>query len=109
MTIMQRIEELCADRGWTLYELSNRTNVSVCTLYSCKKKNREPTNETLKKVCSAFGITVFQFYHDLYEIPDLTDEQKQVLSAWAMLESNEKDSLKTVAEIYISNRKQKDD
>ena len=68
MTIMQRMEELCAERGWTLYELSNRTSISVCTLYSCKKKNHEPTNETLKKICAAFGITVFQFYHDLYEI-----------------------------------------
>lgn len=104
MTIMQRIEELCAERGWTLYELSNSTSISVCTLYSCKKKNHEPTNETLKKICAAFGITVFQFYHDLYEIPDLTEEQRKVLSTWALLEDNEKNSFKTIADIYISNR-----
>lgn len=70
MTIMQRIAELNAERGWTLYELSNRANISVYTLYSCKNKNRKPSNETLKKVCDAYGITTYLFYHDIYDIPN---------------------------------------
>lgn len=69
MTIMQRIEELCAERGWTLYELSNRTSISVCTLYSCKKKNHEPTNETLKKICERLVLRCFNFITTYMKFP----------------------------------------
>lgn len=106
MTIMERIEKLCADRKWTLYELSTRANISMCTLYSCKNNKREPTNETLRKVCAVFGISIYEFYHDFYENPELTDDQIEIISRWILLEPNEKEIIKNTADAFISKRKQ---
>ncbi len=104
MTIMQRIEQLNAERGWTLYQLSNRANLSVYTLYSCKNKNREPSNETLKKICDAFGITIFQFYHDMHDVPNLTDRQRSILQKCTLLTDKELELIEQMQDALLSAR-----
>lgn len=106
MTIMQRIEQLNAERGWTLYRLSNRANLSVYTLYSCKNKNREPSNETLKKVCDAYGITTYEFYHDVHEIPELTKRQQSILTKAMLLSDSELDIIEKMQDALIAARQE---
>lgn len=104
MTIMQRIDQLCSERGWTLYELSNRANIAVCTLYSCKKKEREPTNEILKKICKAFGITLFQFYQDAYIVPEFTEQQRRILKKAMLLNEKELSIIEQLQDALIASR-----
>ncbi len=98
---MQRIYELNAERGWTLYELSNQANISVYTLYACKNKNHEPSNETLRKICDAYGITLFQFYHDIYDIAEFTELQKNILQKIPLLNQNEIDAIEHMIDTII--------
>ena len=36
MTVIDRINQLCAERGWTYYELTQRSDLSENTMYSWK-------------------------------------------------------------------------
>ena len=103
MTIMQKIEQLNSERGWSLYELSKRTNIAESTIYTWKRKNKCPSIAVLSKICEAYGITIYQFFNGIGDNA-LTNEQLEVLSMWALLENDEKASLQTIANIYISQR-----
>lgn len=109
MTIMQRINQLNAERGWTLYRLSEMANLSVYTLYACQNKNREPSNETLKKVCAAYGITTYEFYHDVYEIPELTDRQRSILRKSMLLNDSELELIEKLQDALIAAKQDKPD
>ena len=97
MTIIEKIEQLNAERGWSLYELSKRTNIAEATIYTWKRKNKAPSIPVLEKICSTFGITLYQFFQDIGD-NRLTDEQKEVLSMWSTLEPEEKTMIKNFVE-----------
>lgn len=103
MTIMQKIEQLNSERGWSLYELSKRTDIAESTIYTWRRKNKCPSINVLGKICEAYGITLYQFFNGIGDNA-LTAEQSEVLTLWSLLETDEKASLQTIANIYISQR-----
>lgn len=101
MEILERIKELCAERGWTLYELSKRANISEATVYTWNSRKKCPSIPALQKICAAFGINLFQFFEGL--CPDeLTEEQKEILIKWSKLTEAEKRSLTEVLDTFIA-------
>ena len=48
MTIIERIEQLNAERGWSLYELSKRAGIAEATVYTWKRKNKCPSMAALE-------------------------------------------------------------
>ena len=104
MTILEKIEEMNEARGWSIYELCKRANIAEGTLYSCIRRKRNPSNEVLDKICSAYGITIYQFYHDMEEKSDITEEQSRILTKWSLLNSEEKAAVEQIIDVLI-NRK----
>ena len=49
MTIIERIEQLNAERGWSLYELSKRADIAEATVYTWKRKNKSPSMSVLRR------------------------------------------------------------
>ena len=43
----------------------------------------------LEKVCKSYGITMYQFFTDIYG-PDYTEEQNKLIAQWSTLNSEEK-------------------
>lgn len=107
MTILEKIDEMNRARGWSTYELCKRANIAEGTLYSCKRRERNPSNDVLEKICQVYGITLYQFYHDLGGNSELTEEQKELLTLNSLLEDDEKTALKNLAKLFISKRTRK--
>ncbi len=107
MTILQKIDEMNEARGWSIYELCKNANIAEATLYSCKRRGRNPSNDVLEKICGAYGITLFQFYHDMDGNSELTSEQKSVLIKWSLLDADEKEVIKHAVNVYIAKKQQK--
>lgn len=99
MTIIERIEQLNAERGWSIYELSKRTDISEATVYVWKRKGRNPSIATLEKICESYGITLFQFFEGIYA-PQLTQEQNELIANWSVLNEREKAAIKEIIEIF---------
>ena len=67
MDTHSRLRQLMAERGWTAYRLSKESGLSESTLASIFKRNTVPSIATLEAVCSAFGISLAQFFAERTE------------------------------------------
>ena len=90
LDILERIRQMCADRRLSFYELARRSGVPYSTLNTLLLKKTQPTLPTLHRLCSGFGITLQQFFSggDADE-PSLTESQKNCLSLFSVLTSEE--------------------
>lgn len=96
MDILGKIELLKKQRGWTEYKLSVESAVSQSTISGWYNMGRSPTVASLEKICTAFGITLSQFFADENEMVDLTKEQRIVLERWSALNKNQQEALLNV-------------
>ena len=59
--ILSTITAYREDRGWTEYQLAERSGLPQSTISSWYRKNMVPTVASLEKICTAFGITLSCF------------------------------------------------
>lgn len=83
---IDRIQRLCAQRDWSYYKLAKESGISYSTLNTMMLKTNAPSITTLAKICNGFGITLAQFFDEGSEPEMLTDEQKECLRLWGMLD-----------------------
>lgn len=55
MTIGEKVTQLRESKGWTRYELSNRSGVHSTQISKLESEVGEPSIRTLKMVAKAFG------------------------------------------------------
>lgn len=59
-----RIRQLMAERGWTIYRLAQESGLSQTTISNIFKRNNQPSLPTVNAICDACGITLAQFFID---------------------------------------------
>lgn len=77
--VLERITSHRQKKKWTEYELAERSGLTQSTISSWYRKGIVPTIPSLERVCSAFGITLSQFFAADEEDFSLTDIQKELL------------------------------
>ena len=83
--ILSVITEYREARGWTEYQLAERSGLPQSTISSWYRKNMVPTIPSLEKICKAFGITLSQLFAEKDEPVSLTDSQRELLKRWSRL------------------------
>lgn len=83
--VLEEITRLRLKRGWSEYELAQRSGLAQSTISTWYRKNQVPTIQTLDKVCQGFGITLSQFFAEDGEEMSLTPAQRELLDHWAAL------------------------
>lgn len=87
--VLERIRQLCRERNFSYYELAKRSGIPYSTLNTLLLKGTQPSLPTLRKLCAGLGITLQQFFtENAGELP-LTDAQKECLSLFSILTSEE--------------------
>lgn len=89
MDTNSRLRQLMAERGWTAYRLAKTSGLSESTLANIFKRNTVPSISTLEAVCSAFGISLAQFFAE-GEMVELTPELKELFDNWVSLTPEQK-------------------
>ncbi|MCI9576881.1 MAG: helix-turn-helix transcriptional regulator [Clostridiales bacterium] len=92
---LDRIYQLRSERNWTEYKLAMESGIPQSTISTWYKKNLQPTIASLNKICHGCGITMAQFFSTSENFPDLTDDQKSLLSQWGNLSGNEREKVLT--------------
>lgn len=90
MYIIDRIEKLCEEKNLSRYRLAQKAGIAQSSLSTLLNRKSIPTIQTLEKICSGFDITLAQFFAAENEIPDLTDEQRELLDAWNNMNEQER-------------------
>lgn len=94
--ILEHISELAAKEGWSNYELAKHAGIPQSTIVNLFSRTNVPTLPTLIKICSAFGITVSQFFSEPGNYPDLTSEQTDILILYDTLTEHHKTLAKDI-------------
>ena len=93
MTIIEKIDKLRAERGWSVNNLAMEAMLTQSTLNNLYTRNPEPKLSTLRAICSAFNITLAEFFSDEeseeimpedelnFRFSKLTDAQKKAVLA----------------------------
>ena len=89
--ILAVITENREARGWTEYQLAERSGLPQSTISSWYRKNMIPTVPSLEKICQAFGITLAQLFAETGTPVSLTESQKELLERWARLDKKQQD------------------
>ena len=89
MNVTERIEQILAQRGWSVYRLGKESSLSQSTLAHVFRRDSEPTISTLETICKALGITLSQFFAEGNFVA-LTAEQRDILDKWATLSEEQK-------------------
>lgn len=79
------------ERGWTEYQLAERSGLPQSTISSWYRKNMVPTLPSLEKICTAFGITLSQLFAEGDAPVSLTESQQKLLERWARLSKEQQD------------------
>ena len=87
--VLERIKQMCRERNLSCYELAKRSGIPYSTLNTLLLKGTQPSLPTLSKLCSGLGITLQQFFAEDSGEPALTGAQKECLSLFSILTSEE--------------------
>ena len=64
MDVLKRIDELRKERGWSINYLAMEAELTQSTLNNLYARNTEPKLSTLRAICNAFGITLYDFFKE---------------------------------------------
>lgn len=77
--VLERITYYRTQKNWTEYQLAEESGLTQSTISSWYRKNTIPSIPSLEKICSAFGITLSQFFSTDMDNFTLTTLQKELL------------------------------
>lgn len=101
MDAKARIKELMAERNWSEYRLAIASGLSQSTVANIFNRNTTPSVATLESICAGFGITLAQFFAE-GDMVELTEEQKEMFSAWSSLSKDQKEVLNQLIRVMKS-------
>ena len=88
MDVLEKIDRLRLERGWSVNNLAMEAMLTQSTLNNLYSRHAEPKLSTLRAICGAFGITLAEFFAEEDKAPDtellrrvraLSEEQKRGL------------------------------
>lgn len=90
MDVIKRIDKLMEERHWSDYKLAAESGLSSSTIANIHRRNTIPSISTLEAICSAFGLTLSQFFTDDNQTVQLNKEQKDLFDRWITLTEKQK-------------------
>lgn len=91
MDVIKRIDSLMKEHNWSDYKLAIESGLSSSTIANMHQRNTVPSISTLEAICSAFGITLAQFFTEDTHTVQLNDEQMDLFNHWISLTDNQKE------------------
>ena len=92
-TVLETITGYREERGWSEYQLAEKSGLPQSTISSWYRKNMLPTIPSLEKLCTAFGISMSQFFADKHDPIHLTEQQAEMFCHWNRLNKEQKECL----------------
>ena len=90
MDVIERIDGLMKEHRWSDYKLAAESGLSSSTIANIHRRNTIPSISTLEAICSAFGLTLSQFFTDDNQTVHLSKEQKDLFDRWITLTEKQK-------------------
>ncbi len=90
MTIIEKIDKLRIERGWSVNNLAMEAMLTQSTLNNLYMRNTEPKISTLRAICNAFGITLAEFFMDEEFTKEQENNEKELSDRFSKLTDTQK-------------------
>ncbi len=87
--ILQKISGFREARGWSEYQLAEKSGIPQSTISSWYRKGANPTIPSLRKICETFDITLSELFAEDNTPVTLTPTQKDLLTRWIRLDQEQ--------------------
>ena len=92
MDILDKIEKLRIARGWSIYKLAEKCDITPSTLANMFARGTLPSLTTLIAICNGCDITLAEFFSD--KVEDATfQEEKELLKNYRKLSDKNKQAI----------------
>lgn len=91
--VLERITEYRVQKGWSEYQLAEKSGLTQSTISSWYRRNLIPSIPSLNKICRAFGVTLSQFFSEEDDTFSLTETQKQLIQTAGHLTAEQQTAL----------------
>lgn len=102
MDVLERINELRKNRGWSIYKLAEESGITQSTLANMFTRKSNPSIPTLIQLCEAFGITLSQFFDD--KELEYSDDELMLLSNYRKLNEKEKNIINSLIDNILNQK-----
>lgn len=102
MNVLEKIDFLRKQRGWTIYKLAENAGINQSTLSNMFTRKTLPNISTLTILCEAFGISLAEFFTD--DNISAPPEELALISNFRKLTKRDKDVIVQLAKI-LSEKK----
>ena len=99
MDVLVKLQKLLDERGWTMYRLSKESGLSEKTVSNIYRRGTMPSIPTLEAICSAFGITMSEFFSETDTL-DLNPDLREVFEKWPSLTPEQKEATLTMIRAF---------
>lgn len=95
-TTLNRIQELCQQRGWSLYKLAKESDIPYSSLNNIFLRNTQPTIPTLEKICNGFHISLNEFFtgSESSAVTVLSEEESELINCFRSISKSNKKLLR---------------
>lgn len=87
---LERIEELCRERGWSHYRLALEMDTSPNNIGNLFRRTTVPSIPTIRRICEVMGITMAQFYSTDGVQVTLNEQQRRIMDLYDKLDPLDK-------------------
>lgn len=94
MDVLERINALRKERGWSIYRLADEAMLTQSTLSNMFTRKTLPSLYTLSQICEAFNITMSEFFNDGVAV----DEETRLLSSFRKLDEKDRNTVLALSE-----------
>lgn len=98
MNVIEKIDNLRKERGWSYYKLSTTSELTPSTITNMLLRKTQPSLKTLTAICKAFGITLSEFFDENNGSTNYTIEEKNLIGKYRNLNPKEKEAVMTFIE-----------
>ena len=99
MNVLDKIEKLRLDRGWSVYRLAEKAGITDKCIYNWYNRNTMSSIETIEKICEAFGMTLSQFFAE-GNLIEVDEELKELFDDWSSLTEEQKKAVKVMINTF---------
>lgn len=97
MEVGKKLKKLRENNNMTIYRLTQITGVSGHHIKGIEDGERQPTIETLKRLVSALGSSLADFFNEDTECYYLTENEKKLIENFRRLDGKKADTLLTLS------------
>ncbi len=93
MDVIERIDYLRKERGWSINNLAMEAMITQSTVNNIFNRHSEPKISTLRAICDALGITLSEFFADENKI---TASDAEIMRRIRVMPQPQKEALLTI-------------